>query len=345
MASDRSLIDKIVYTASLASNQSEIDVQLDTLRAITARSNPQALTPAETAELEKLQSVLEAYLVSRERLRLFTPESLRVQIDQYMQGGTDRRSRTLLFGVLGIAAVLATGAALLPLADIPQRVQSGGATAFSAVTIGAAWLFLAALPAFRSGLRRAFVVICIGMALLGLSLLEQPLIEIFGLRDYSSLFYPVPILIAATLFHFGNAMYVRLVGVVSWWTKVWPVLVLSVVGSLITCVLPHPPSSESEFTYRLAAVIWWVILVMPLTSAIILPMAARKLPELYKRPVMRLFQAMLPIIVVVAYQYVVRIVAGSYMDGIVAYILFSLILVMALGLLRAGYAFNKIIRY
>lgn len=341
---NKTLIDKVTYTASLASNPAEIDKQLDTLRIITAKDNT-APNDTDTAELQKLQGQLENYLVTRERLRFFTPESLRVQIDQYMQGYVNNKSRILLFLVFGAAVLLAAVAASLPLSGIPQRVQAGGATAFSVVTIGAAWLFLLALPAFRSNLRRAFVIICIGMILLGLSLLEQPIIEILELREVSSLLYPLPILLAATLFHIGNVMYVRLVGVTGILTKVWPIVLLCLLASAITFFLPHPPATEPELVYDTAAAIWACILIMPTVSAIILAKAAQKLPELYKIPIIRLFQSMIPIIVVCAYQYVVRVVAGSYMDGVVAYVLFACILIMALGLLRAGYTFNKIIRY
>lgn len=344
MAAGKTLIDKVIYTASLVSSLSEIDKSLDTLRQITAQKG-HILSQDDIAKLNSLQSDLENYLITRERLRFFTRESLRVQIDQYMQGYSNSKSRILLLSVIGVAILLAAGAAMLPLSNIPQRVQASGATAFSAITIGAAWLFLAALPAFQSRLRRAFTVICTGMILLGLSLLEQPIIEIFELREVSSLLYPIPILAAATLFHIGNAMYVRLADVKTVLTKAWPVLLSCFVAVVITFFIPHPPSVETELVYDLAAAIWACILVMPVMSAIILAKASRSLPELYKVPISRLFQAMLPIIVVCAYQYVVRIVAGPYMDGVVAYVLFSLILVMALGLLRAGYAFNKIIRY
>lgn len=345
MGPNRSIIDKVVYTASLASNQSEIDTQLDTLRIITATSGGRELTAEQTTKLEELQTWLEEYLVKRERLRLFTHESLAVQIDQYMQGHVNNKSRGLLFGVVGVSALLAFAAASLPLSGIPERVQAGGATAFSVITIGAAWLFLMALHAFQSSLRRAFRIICAGMILLGLSLLEQPIIEILELRDVSSLLYPLPILLAATLFHIGNARYVRLAGVQSVWTKAWPVIAVCGAASLITWFLPHPPATESELVFDLAAIIWACILVMPVTSAVILPMAARRLPDLYKMPIQRLAQAMIPIILVCVYQYVVRILAGPYMDGVVAYVMFGLIIIMSLGLLRAGYAFNKITRY
>lgn len=295
-----------------------------------------------------LQQQLEAYLVNDEKIRSFTAESLRVQIEQHVQGRTDTKSFARLCIVLCVAFGTAIAAAtLLSLGSIEQRIQVGGATTFSLVTVGAAWLFLTALPAFKSELRKAFLVICAGVTLLGLSLLGQPIMEVYGLRQYPvvSLLYPLPILIAAILFHTGNAMYVRLIGVKNFWTSAWPVVISGVVLSAITWFLPHAPAKESELIYDTAATMWAWITVMPIASAIILPMALRTLPELYKTSIRYLFIAMFPIIAVCAYQYTVRVVAGPLMAGVVAYALFSLVTLMGLALLVAGYTFNKVSRY
>jgi len=344
-----SLLDRISYTASLVTNPSEVDNLLDTLRDVSAHINPsQPLSSYEEARLLELQKNLETYLVTQEKIRSFTPESLRLQIDLHMQGRSDRKSFVRLCIVLAVSITTAVSAAtLLHLSDVPQRIQVGGATTFSLLTVGAAWLFLTALPAFKSELRRAFLVICLGVTLLGLSLLEQPILEIFDLRQYPivSILYPLPILLAATLFHAGDALYVRLIGSKNFWTTVKPVLLGVVIFSLITWLLPHPPTTESETVHDVAAMIWGWITVMPVASAIILPMAVRSLPELYKTSARYLFWAMFPIIAVCTYQYAVRVVAGPFMTGPVAYALFLLVTIMGLGLLVAGYTFNKVSRY
>jgi hypothetical protein len=342
-------IAQVTYTASLISHPEEVDTVLDSLRTITARTNPSApLSKNDEETLTSVQQQLESYLVSKEKLRSFTHDSLRIQIEQHMAGYRSKSSLIQLWIVILIAATCAIIAASLPfLETIPERVQAGGATAFSLLTVGAGSLFLTALPAFKSALRQRFLLICAGVTLLGLSLLGQPIMEIFHLRQYplTSLLYSLPILVAAILFHTGDARYIRLLGVKNVWTTAKPILIAGVILSLVTCLVPHLPTSEPEFIHDLVACMWAWILLTPIASAIIFPMAIKRLPDLYKPPIRLLFYAMFPIIAVVLYQYIIRVIAGPFMEGPVAYILFSLVIVMGLALLRAGYAFHKVSRY
>lgn len=342
-------IEQVTYTASLVSHPEEVDAALDPLRSITSRVNPSAsLSQNDKEKLVSVQKQLEEYLVTKEKLRFFTRESLQIQIEQHMAGYRSKSSLIQLWIVIIIAAIGAGVAANLPfLKTIPQHVQAGGATAFSLITIGAGTLFLTALPAFKSALRQRFLLICAGVTLLGLSLLGPPIMEIFDLRQYPavSIIYSIPLFIAATLFHIGDASYVRLLGIRNFWTTAKPILIAGTILTPVVWFLPHLPTNEPEFVHDLVASIWTWMLLMPTASAIILPMAIKKLPELYKPPIRLLFYAMFPIIAVVLYQCVLRIVAGPFMQGPVAYILFSLVIIMGLGLLRAGYAFHQVSRY
>jgi len=346
----KELIERIVYTASLVTHPEEVNALLDPVRLATAhlRDGQGSLSGTDRQKLLATQRQLEEYLITRERLRSFTPETLRIQIEQHMRGDANRKSRLQVVGVVVVAIALAAIAASLPgLSSAQQRGLVFGATAFSLITVGAAWLFLTALSSFKSELRRAFIVICAGVTVLGLSLLGQPIMEVFSLRQYPivSLLYSVPIFIAAILFHVGDTLYVRLVGVKNIWTSAWPIIIAGLPLTIVTFFVPHLPTREPPFIFHLVALIWLWMLLTPIASAIILRMALRQVPELYKPPVRHLFQAMFPIIAVVAYQYALRIIAGPYMEGLVAYILFGLVTVMGMALLRAGYTFNKISRY
>lgn len=348
MGSGTAQIDRIVYTASLASRADEVGPILDPLRVITARSNTTELSPTDAATLTAVQQQLEHYLLSEEKVRLFTPESLKEQIAKHEAGDTAKKSRLQLLAIIVTAFTAALALALfLPLDTPEQRGLVGGATTFSLLTVGAASLFLTALPSFQSQLRRAFLFICAGVTLLGLSLLGQPVMEIFNLRQYpaTSILYTTPIFIAAFLFHIGDAMFVRLVGVKSKWTGPLPLVIGGVIMIIFSCLIPHEATSESELVHDFVASLWGVMLLTPSISAIVLALAIPKLSDLYKRPITLLFQSMFPIIMVVVYQYVVRLFAGPYMQGIVAYVLFSFVTLMGLGLVRAGYSFNKTSRY
>lgn len=349
MASTSSMVERATYTASLVTHSEEIDSLLDPIRTITSRTTvSKEQDVADQATLRRIQNQLEKYLVTKEKLRSFTPDSLQIQIDQHMEGKKNTASLIQLWAIILVAGTLAWIATLLPQNNtVPEQVQAGGATAFSLLTVGAASLFLTALPTFRSALRRCFLLICAGVTLLGLSLLAQPIMEIFHLRQYplTSVLYSVPILIAAILFHMGDVRYVRLIGVKSYWATARPILIAGLALSIITWLVPHSPTGEPEAIHDFVAVIWAWMLLTPIASAIILRMAIHRLPELYKPPIRWLAYAMYPIIAVVLYQYIIRVVAGPFMEGVVAYVLFSLVIIMGLTLLRAGYSFHKVSRY
>lgn len=345
---DAERIERVSYTASLVTQVSDIDAQLDTLREITARFDPnQSLTAEDRASLEALQQWLENYLVTAEKIRLFTPESLQLQIEQHLKGDTGAKSRRELHTIIIVAACMSIAlGVLLPLANVPQRVQVGGSVLFSLVNVGAAWLFLTALPAFQSELRNAFRLICIGVSLIGLSLLTHPIVEIFGLRqlDAARILLPLPLLIAAIIFHIGNLKYAQLVGLKGKLTTLVPATIMAAGMVVLTIVLPHRPLANSEFIFDFSTALWGVMLVTPIASILILPAVVRKLPELYKPSARALSQSMWAITAVIGYQYVALFVAPVPSPQ-VQYVLFGLVVVMGIMLLRAGYKFHKVSRY
>src|SRR6187402_677156 len=89
----RQLINEVLYLASLASSPQAIDPLLDTLRVITAKL-AQSGEPnvQQQTDLRTLKQKLEHYLVAQEPVRVFTPESLQLQVDQHMSGGSARRA-------------------------------------------------------------------------------------------------------------------------------------------------------------------------------------------------------------------------------------------------------------
>ncbi|HSE29059.1 MAG TPA: hypothetical protein VLA77_00535 [Candidatus Saccharimonadales bacterium] len=343
---NQKLVEKVTYTASLVSNRQDIYDKVDTLSEITARGRQ--LTGQDIQTISSIQDFLEDYLTTKETMRSFTRESLNLQIEQHMAGDTSQKSKNLLLVIVSLSVLAALLSTLLPnSATFEQRIQLAGATAFSLITVGAAIMFLNALASFKSQLRNAFLVICAGVTLLGLSLLEQPFMEFFELRQYPivSILYALPILLAAMLFYIGIKKYVQTIGINNFWTSVWPILIGGSILSLAAVFSPHLTTTESEAVHDFAAVIWGFMLTFPIVSAIILKMSEKRLPDLYRSPIRTLYLSMFPIIAVVLYQFVVRIIAGPYMQGIVAYVLFSMVFLMGLTILWAGYTFNKVSRY
>lgn len=75
-------IEIVTYVSGLVSRPTEIDVVLDELRAITSQLDAAAsrLSPDQEKRVIEVYHRIEAYLVSRERLRIYTRESLRKNV-------------------------------------------------------------------------------------------------------------------------------------------------------------------------------------------------------------------------------------------------------------------------
>jgi len=82
-ASERLLLDIVLYIASLASNPSDIDPILDEVRMVTSRLTPDQPLPADDLErLAQTYSKLEGYLAAHDPLRAFTPQDLQNKVSQ-----------------------------------------------------------------------------------------------------------------------------------------------------------------------------------------------------------------------------------------------------------------------
>lgn len=80
-AGPKTVIDMVTHAAGLASDEPEIDLLLDNVRAVTARLKPgQNPSPAETEMLVGIYLEIERYLVTKEPLRKFTTKELRAQL-------------------------------------------------------------------------------------------------------------------------------------------------------------------------------------------------------------------------------------------------------------------------
>lgn len=342
------LIEKVSYTASLITDVRKVDPLLDVLRSITARAQSAGdLTKQDISKLTDLQTQLEEHLVKREKVRLFTPDSLKLQIQQHLQGENPyRRSKRLLQALIGAAIIIPLLTLLIPLDGTRQHILLVSTTAFSIVQLSAAWLFLSALKSFQTKVRQAFVILCTGLGLLGLSSLAQPMIEILGQHGnpYVSGAQVMPIVIAASLLYIGIYRYAILVGVRSRLISPWVWLGVGAAFSVFTWLGPHVPYSPEWLFDSITTAYSWLV-VESLACMVILAKIWRTVPEVYKPPARTFFQASFAIILATGYLYIVRFWAGPSLVGLTASFGFVLLSFMGIMLMRAGYTFNKVSRY
>lgn len=351
MADNSDLIDRVIYTASLVTNAQDIDSSLDTVRMITSRPNANGvLQEGDSQALLSAQHQIEDYLVHREKVRYFTPESLRIQIDQHMAGGASGRSSIQVGIVLALASVAAVLALIVPLAS-QERISVAIAGAAGMISLGAAWLFLSALRAFTSRLRRAFILICIGVGMMGIGFAQPALIEAYNLSEtlYGSTLSSIPFLIMAVVMTWGIREYAQLVDVKSRLLSLKFIIALGIGIPLILglLTLTEPKDSGTPIAAAVAEVLmfgWLFVLVA--MSIFVLPRIIKQVADLYKPSIRALRLAIFSTFAVVIIAGTADLnLGGVELSNTYKLVTYLFVIIMAVLYLRAGYIFNKVSRY
>jgi len=243
-AASRRQIDAIVYMASLASEPRAIDPILDKLRTVTATMPPDGvLTPGQQQSLASAQERLVTYLTEVEPVREFTKQSLYDRVEARFAGGLSLTSlRWMLFLTVFIALGIGAVLFVLPL-NLPDRArfQMVGSTVFGILPAGAAIFFYSALRTFKPEMRRAYQLICLGMIVFGASMLDQPLLDYYRVREspYGAFVIALPMLVAFVLVHIGMRRYFAVLNLSGKLYKVRALLQVLGVGAIIGIVVPH----------------------------------------------------------------------------------------------------------
>lgn len=350
--SRQTLVDRIVYTASLATRMSEIDQYLDKLRATTSQStfSSETMTDQEYATLSGVQQQLEQYLVEREPLRSFTNESLQVQVEQHLAGNVETKQGLLKVTIiLVLALVAATLGGVLP--GVPgsqqQQIILAGAVATCFLNLGASWLFLSALPAFKSQLRRAFGFICTGIVLFSVAILSEPLIELANLRANSDivtiLVMPIVFLSALSMY-VGVVRYARLIGVTSRLLKGRFLLLLLPIIPVAFLVHAHSAGGSGHMLI-LSLLLHIGVVALTVVAVILLFKILPRLADLYKPPARALLQAIITLMVGALTFASIVTNGGPRLTSPMATGLLVFLFATGSMLVRAGYIFNKISQY
>ncbi len=187
-----SVLDVVLYLASLASNPRDIDPILNTVRTVTAHTNTEEPTSAnDVQKLEQVREQLETYLVTQERVRAFTPDNLRQRVQDRFRFGSyfAKRAKKLLVGLL-LATPLLALALIIPQ---PEGLPASIADAFVplvAISLLITWLcviaalqFWLGLGGFQQRVKQAYAAICVGTIFVGLGVLQLPVIVSLGWLD------------------------------------------------------------------------------------------------------------------------------------------------------------------
>lgn len=172
--SGKALIDRIIYLASLVSEPRSVDDSLDKLRRITARqSNP---TPEDIRILQSIETELKDYLLHKERLRSFTEEYLKANVERHfaLDNPAHEAKKIALTQTLGAAG----GAILVTILAVALGMRGQVVLAFLVCTlfIGLAFLFQSVKKDLVGQLHGAVSYLMTGTIGTGLFALHFPLI-------------------------------------------------------------------------------------------------------------------------------------------------------------------------
>jgi hypothetical protein len=248
---DGELVNRIVYLGSLVSVRTAVDSLLDTLRQITARWQPDSpLSNRDRRALEQLENDLKTYLIERDPLRSFTPETLQERLT-IQSTGTHRRPNAF-FAIIALSLLSAALPFLLPVSSALRPVLSIPLFLLT-LHAGIAWLYLSALRNFKPGLRQAFIYICIGIVLFGLLYSFYATINYLGIGGHPLFkFGGLPWIIGPgfAFVYLGLRRYLQLLGLKSRAASMPLAGSLMAIVALILVLAPHSPKiPASEVFY------------------------------------------------------------------------------------------------
>lgn len=289
LPADKTMLDAVTYAATLVSKPNEIDAQLDRVRSITATHTAKDFTKDDKEILREVYEYLEDYLVNKEALRSFTRDSVRERVYNFLSGkGALRLAKPLaIIWILAIAGLIAAN--LLPSTVLTADVKPtlGIALFFVTIHLGAAWMFWTGLKNFKDETRHAYFPICIGIALVGLTMLQVPLALAAG--QYDSLWFRYGtsglfITIAAGLIYVGVRRFALLSRLSSRLTKLPIVIGLCLGLSIFMSILPRAASDVPAWIMIMSFFILTTGATLAFTAAWLVALARKSLGIVYKRP-------------------------------------------------------------
>ena len=203
--------------------------------------------------------------------------------------------------------------------------------------------FLAGLKHFKAGLKRACIILCIGIGLFGLAQVQLPLISLFEWGFWiDSGGLAIPYLLGVIGIYWGMRSFTQLLAIKSSFNSPLLTLLATTIIAIGVALLPHVTVATDELSYdvALALSIWDSVVI---TFAAILTFKLRqKIGATYTRSMTWLFGA-LAILSFAGWHYTIIQLTMTTGDWYYDYS-FTIIpfVAGAFALVLAGYSFNSI---
>lgn len=346
------VLDEVMYLASLATHPDELEPLMNTVRLITARLKTQHQpSPQDERELARVRSQLNDYLLSKEPVRIFTPESLQLSIREHF-AKQDHRPAWQLAVIIAATILAGFGCMLLPIPDQNTKGALTSSIVIGVISAGAVFFFLSSLSVFKAGVRQAYHFIVAGVISTSLAQLVQPIINLVSSNTLDANNIKIGILIDVTIFilpgaaltYSGVRKYASKMGITGRLTSARLLMGLLLGIGIVSALLGFTVINDRWLGP--SQVIQGCVMVMAILSAGIMRQIVSKTAFAYSRASRALFVSLLVNGITALYIYGFIPVYFIHSTSAVGFIPTSvMLLVAAIFCLRAGYYFAKASRF
>ncbi len=344
----QTLVNNILYLASLVSDVKHIDPWLDRLRVITSRQDANSpLAPQDEQVLLGLQSKLKDYLVKEDPFRRFEPDVLEQKLYENIQGHQRyNRLRVLVGVIIGLSVGLGLGIGLAGGSSaVPQTPYLAGFVTFC---VGAIFLLAEAARTFNKQLRQAYVMLCLvvmcSALLIGQFTLFGILADSWWVKTWAFTVFDAAIGIFLYLAFRTFAKQLSINSALVAFKNV----AFAVVPVVIVCILlPHAATDLPEPIYDASVVGVGLLTVFACISVALGRAVVRKVGSLYKKAILCLIVAAVAMAMGGLVLLMIRLVWLTTGQAPMFASLTTMLLSIIGGamFLYAAYVFNKTSRY
>ena len=213
----------------------------------------------------------------------------------------------------------------------------------SLLSFGSVPFFLMGLTHFKADLKRAYAVLCSGIAMLGLAQLQLPILSVTGLWTWSDIGgIVVPYLVAFVLVLWGIRLFAKTLKLHSFESSLWVATGCALGLIVLSLLVPHGPTNVSEVAFRVGVGLNIWVTTFATFSALLILRIKKIVGPAYTNAMAWLFIAMVVLSFAGLHYTVVSFLfthGNWYVDHSITIVP---ILIGTLILVRAGYAFNAI---
>ncbi len=336
--------ERIMYLASMASKRGSMEDYIRPLQALKKlRAKDDTLTDNEIQVLDRIEDNITQYLLSSERLRSFTPETL----EQHLYERTDakkliRNLQLRIVAILFVALLAVVGGYVLSTGSSEVRLRVSINTAIaSGYTIGA-YLFLTShrkfSPAHQAAYRTFSIAFIIGSSI---SLLNMALTLFYdGLVPWDNFWYVTAGVYGSfVLIYFAARQLAGLYGIRSFAMKALWVVPLAVTSALVLAFFPWAWILGSRSGLNSIGSMFALVFSFP-TMWLMIRIGSQASP-LYKAPTKALGQTFM--CTTVGWAMIVLIpILPPEISSVVSITSSGLFIIAVLFLIRSGYMLSKL---